>query len=172
MPEVPYDEIRARVLSAIMDENRGTSDHDGFFDKLSDSVSILISTYNFNKISFTKNVNKIKTEFFSYNGLHKTKTLKNLYSKLNVVDETLMYHEIMLNEIKSTRQIPKHVAIIVYKRDKGLCVNCKSKGVGGLLYKIHKDHRYPFSKHGTSLTPENIRLLCMKCNIKKSGNIE
>ncbi|MCX8106660.1 MAG: HNH endonuclease [Ignavibacterium album] len=36
---------------------------------------------------------------------------------------------------------------------------------------LHFDHDLPFSKGGTSLTAENVRILCMKCNLSKSNKI-
>lgn len=69
-------------------------------------------------------------------------------------------------DIEHTRLIPTHVKVEVYKRDGGKCVLC------GDNKNLHYDHDLPFSKGGTSLTKENIRLLCMKHNLQKSGKIE
>ena len=33
------------------------------------------------------------------------------------------------------------------------------------------EHKFPFSKGGTSLTADNVRILCMKCNLNKSNKI-
>lgn len=65
-----------------------------------------------------------------------------------------------------TRLIPSEVKLEVWKRDKGVCVLCGSK------VNLHYDHDLPFSKGGTSLTSKNIRLLCAKCNLRKSDKIE
>lgn len=70
-----------------------------------------------------------------------------------------------IEEIPFNRLIPTHVKLEVYKRDKGMCVECKS------TENLHFDHDLPYSKGGTSLTAKNIRLLCMKCNLKKSNKI-
>ncbi len=69
-------------------------------------------------------------------------------------------------DLQHTRLIPSEVKKEVWKRDKGKCVLC------GSTKNLHFDHDLPFSKGGTSLTKKNIRLLCMKCNLKKSGKIE
>lgn len=69
-------------------------------------------------------------------------------------------------DIKHTRLIPSEVKKEVWKRDKGECVKCGSKK------NLHFDHDLPFSKGGTSLTEKNIKLLCAKCNLKKSNKIE
>lgn len=68
-------------------------------------------------------------------------------------------------EIPHSRLIPTHVKVAVWARDKGQCVLCGSKE------NLHFDHDLPFSKGGTSLTAENVKILCMKHNLKKSDNI-
>lgn len=69
-------------------------------------------------------------------------------------------------QISHNRLIPSEVKKVVWKRDKGRCVLC------GETKNLHFDHDLPFSKGGTSLTAKNIRLLCVKHNLAKSGNIE
>ena len=67
---------------------------------------------------------------------------------------------------ETTRQIPSWVKQQVYKRDKGKCVEC------GATDHLHFDHDFPFSKGGTSILPDNVRILCAKHNLSKSANIE
>jgi hypothetical protein len=69
-------------------------------------------------------------------------------------------------DLEHTRLIPSEVKKEVWKRDGGKCVLCESKK------NLHFDHDLPFSKGGTSLTVKNIRLLCAKHNLAKSGKIE
>lgn len=69
-------------------------------------------------------------------------------------------------ELSQTRIIPSEVKKEVWKRDKGRCVLC------GKTRNLHFDHDLPYSKGGTSLSVKNIRLLCMKHNLQKSGKIE
>ena len=69
-------------------------------------------------------------------------------------------------KIEHTRLIPSEVKKEVWKRDGGRCVIC------GSVKNLHFDHDLPFSKGGTSLTPKNVRLLCMKHNLEKSAKIE
>ncbi len=69
-------------------------------------------------------------------------------------------------KIEHNRLIPSEVKKEVWKRDKGVCVIC------GENKNLHYDHELPFSKGGTSLTSKNIRLLCIKHNLSKSGKIE
>ncbi len=63
------------------------------------------------------------------------------------------------------RLIPTSVKVEVWARDKGKCVKC------GSTENLHFDHDLPFSKGGTSLNAANVRILCMKCNLSKSGKI-
>lgn len=69
-------------------------------------------------------------------------------------------------KLSHTRIIPSEVKKEVWKRDGGKCVLCSS------AENLHFDHDLPFSKGGTSLTAKNVRLLCMKHNLQKSGRIE
>ncbi|MDD8019127.1 MAG: HNH endonuclease [Bacteroidota bacterium] len=68
-------------------------------------------------------------------------------------------------ELPHTRLIPTHVKVEVWKRDKGRCVQC------GSTKNLHYDHDIPFSRGGSSITAENVRLLCAKHNLEKSDKI-
>ena len=68
-------------------------------------------------------------------------------------------------ELPHTRLIPTHVKVEVWKRDGGICVLC------GSTTNLHYDHDIPFSKGGSSLTAENVKLLCAKHNLSKSDKI-
>jgi hypothetical protein len=70
-----------------------------------------------------------------------------------------------MNDLSHTRLIPTPVKIEVWRRDRGECVLCGSKE------NLHYDHDIPFSKGGSSLVVENIRLLCAKHNLSKSDKI-
>ncbi|MBN1325449.1 HNH endonuclease [Candidatus Falkowbacteria bacterium] len=69
-------------------------------------------------------------------------------------------------DLQHTRLISSEIKKEVWKRDKGKCVIC------GSIKNLHFDHDLPFSKGGTSLIVQNIRLLCAKCNLAKSNKIE
>jgi hypothetical protein len=71
-----------------------------------------------------------------------------------------------LNELQHNRLIPSAVKLEVWTRDKGRCVVCGSDK------NLHFDHDLPFSKGGTSLTAENIKLLCAKHNLSKGAKIQ
>lgn len=63
------------------------------------------------------------------------------------------------------RVIPTYVKVQVWQRDHGRCVQCGSDK------HLHFDHDIPFSKGGSSITVENVRLLCAKHNLEKSDRI-
>jgi 5-methylcytosine-specific restriction endonuclease McrA len=63
------------------------------------------------------------------------------------------------------RKPPNKVVHAVYLRDNGRCVNC------GSTEDIHIDHIIPYSKGGSSTDPDNLQLLCGKCNLEKSDRI-
>lgn len=68
--------------------------------------------------------------------------------------------------IEHTRMIPTAVKLAVWKRDRGLCVICGSDE------NLHFDHIIPFSRGGSSLTAENIQLLCVRHNLEKRDRIQ
>lgn len=63
------------------------------------------------------------------------------------------------------RVIPTHVKIEVWKRDGGRCVVC------GATDELHFDHDLPFSKGGTSMSAENVQILCARHNLEKHDRI-
>ena len=64
------------------------------------------------------------------------------------------------------RIIPTHVKLEVWKRDHGRCVKC------GATDELHFDHIIPFSRGGTSLTVDNIQLLCARHNLEKGDSLD
>lgn len=65
-----------------------------------------------------------------------------------------------------TRVIPSEIKKIVWIRDGGKCVICGSQD------ELHFDHDLPYSKGGTSVKPENVKILCARHNLEKSDKIE
>ena len=63
------------------------------------------------------------------------------------------------------RIIPTPVKLAVWQRDGGRCVLC------GATEELHFDHVLPYSKGGTSITDENVQLLCARHNLKKGAKI-
>lgn len=68
-------------------------------------------------------------------------------------------------ELSISRLIPTHVKVAVWKRDQGRCVTC------GATDNLHFDHDVPFSRGGSSITAENVKLLCARHNLEKSDKI-
>jgi len=68
-------------------------------------------------------------------------------------------------EIPHDRKIPGHVMKEVFIRDKGKCTNCNEKNP------LHYDHILPYSKGGSSTNPDNIQLLCERCNLNKGDQL-
>lgn len=68
--------------------------------------------------------------------------------------------------LRHSRMIPTSVKVAVWKRDRGKCVICESH------QNLHFDHDIPYSKGGSSITIENVRLLCAKHNLEKSDKIK
>ncbi len=65
-----------------------------------------------------------------------------------------------------TRLIPTAIKKIVWERDEGKCVLCGAKN------ELHFDHDLPYSKGGSSISPDNVKILCARHNLSKSNNIE
>ena len=68
-------------------------------------------------------------------------------------------------ELLISRQIPTTVKIKVWQRDQGRCVIC------GATDNLHFDHDIPFSKGGSSITADNVKILCARHNLNKSDKI-
>lgn len=81
---------------------------------------------------------------------------------LHPVEKTVLHG---VRELPLTRLIPTRVKVEVWQRDGGKCVLCGSDK------NLHYDHIIPISKGGSSLTAENIQLLCAKHNLEKSDKI-
>lgn len=64
------------------------------------------------------------------------------------------------------RIIPTAVKLEVWERDGGKCRLCNAHN------ELHCDHIVPFSRGGTSLTAENVQLLCARHNLQKRDYIE
>ncbi|MBB5235333.1 HNH endonuclease [Deinococcus budaensis] len=63
------------------------------------------------------------------------------------------------------RLIPGWVKLAVWQRDGGRCVEC------GARDDLQFDHVLPWARGGTSLTPDNVQLLCARHNREKSARI-
>lgn len=116
---------------------------------------------------------KIRSGIWAYGGIFKLidawqedgKGRKVFKFKLEVVGEK--YKGLARQkEPDHDRLIPTAIKLEVWKRDKGMCMQCGSKN------NLHFDHIIPYSKGGSSLVVENIQLLCARHNIAKKDKIE
>jgi len=113
---------------------------------------------------------KIKAGIWCYKGFFKLVDAKIINTGNRTVFKFYLLPVEFISKRKQvalphSRLIPTVVKIEVWKRDKGQCVLCASKE------NLHYDHDLPYSKGGTSLSTENVRILCMKHNLKKSDKI-
>jgi HNH endonuclease len=117
---------------------------------------------------------KIQRNIWSYNGvfhlvdawIQETGPRKVFKFKLVAVEGEEDFAKSPDIRAPHRRLIPSWVKHEVFKRDQGKCVLCGSQE------HLHYDHDLPFSRGGSSLTPENIRLLCGKHNLQKHAKIE
>lgn len=65
----------------------------------------------------------------------------------------------------NNRRISKQTKVEVWRRDKGMCVECGSNE------NLEFDHVIPVSRGGSNTT-RNIQLLCERCNRRKSAKIQ
>lgn len=81
------------------------------------------------------------------------------------LDMDLPDDEGRIQDLAHTRVIPTHVRLAVWARDRGQCVECAA------TENLHFDHIIPYSKGGSSLTAENVQLLCARHNLAKRDHI-
>jgi HNH endonuclease len=117
---------------------------------------------------------KIKQGIWSYNGVfhlidswqESSDGRKVFKFKLVAVEGEEDFSVPVPSQPKPRRIIPTRVKLEVWKRDGGKCTKCGSEE------DLHFDHIIPWSKGGSSSTPENIQLLCGKHNLQKHDRIE
>jgi hypothetical protein len=115
---------------------------------------------------------KLRSGIWSYNGVFhlvdawtERDEHRTVYKfKLTAVegDEDFAQH----TDAERRRIIPTAVKLEVWKRDSGRCRLCEATD------ELHFDHIVPFSKGGTSLTADNVQLLCARHNLRKHDHIE
>lgn len=98
--------------------------------------------------------------WFEFDGTRQVCKFKLVIS--NEADEATFLPQIQ----ERKRQIPSAIKQIVWRRDGGKCALCGAKD------ELHFDHILPFSKGGTSLTSENVQILCARHNLAKRDKIE
>lgn len=116
---------------------------------------------------------KIKKGIWSYNGVfhlvdawqEDDEHRKVFKFKLIAVEGDEDFSKPVKVDLPHRRIIPTWVKLEVWKRDGGKCTKC------GATDELHFDHILPYSKGGTSITPENVQLLCARHNLQKSNHI-
>jgi hypothetical protein len=117
---------------------------------------------------------KIRSGIWSYNGVfhlvdawqEKDKHRVVYKFKLIAVEGDEDFAQPVHMDAERRRLIPTSVKLEVWRRDRGKCQLCEATD------ELHFDHILPFSKGGTSLTAENVQLLCARHNLQKRDNIE
>jgi len=117
---------------------------------------------------------KIRPGIWSYNGIFllvdswtENDGMRSVYKfKLIAIEGDEDFSIPTRTDAERRRVIPTHVKLEVWKRDGGECAVC------GAVDELHFDHILPFSKGGTSLTAENVQVLCARHNLMKRDRIE
>jgi hypothetical protein len=119
---------------------------------------------------------KIKDGIWSYNGTFKLldgwtqgsngRSVFKFKLELSAELSTNASPSRRLAEATNDRLIPTWVKLEVWKRDHGKFVRCGSGD------KLHFDHIIPYSKGGSSTTPDNVQILCERHNLDKRDRIE
>jgi hypothetical protein len=116
---------------------------------------------------------KIKAGIWSYNGVFHlvdswqefTGQRKVFKFRLIAVESNEDFSTPTSSDIPHRRIIPTQIKLAVWQRDQGACVEC------GATDNLHFDHILPFSRGGTSISVDNVQLLCMRHNLAKSAKI-
>ncbi|KAA3630731.1 MAG: HNH endonuclease [Calditrichaeota bacterium] len=142
--------------------------------KLTENGKFVESVNNYKKGKMPERIRvyeKIFPGVWSYRGLFNLIDYQHIISE----DRKVFRFELKLteHEIDETillkqrsRIIPTEVKMEVWKRDGGKCVICKATD------ELHFDHDIPYSKGGSSITVENVKILCARHNLSKSDKIE
>lgn len=117
---------------------------------------------------------KIKKGIWSYNGVFhlidswtERDAFRSVFKfRLVAVEDDEDFEQPTRIEINRRRIIPTAVKLEVWKRDGGKCQLCEATD------ELHFDHIVPYSKGGTSISVENVQLLCARHNLAKSDRIE
>jgi len=117
---------------------------------------------------------KIKKGIWSYNGVfhlvdswRESDEHREVFKfKLVAVEGDEDFSRPVKTDLPHRRLIPSSVKQQVWARDGGKCTKC------GATNELHFDHILPYSKGGTSITIENVQLLCARHNLQKSDKIQ
>ena len=70
---------------------------------------------------------------------------------------------------REPRDVPLGLRYYILKRDRFRCVNCGKSPANDIGTVLHVDHIHPWSKGGATVA-ENLRVLCMGCNLGKGAS--
>jgi hypothetical protein len=123
---------------------------------------------------FVRVYEKIHQGIWAYNGLfalmdawQQSDGRRKVFKfKLVTVEEPRGALDLAELPLSRGRLIPTAVKLEVWRRDRGRCVKC------GAQDELHFDHILPYSRGGTSITADNVQLLCARHNLEKSNHIE
>ena len=146
----------------------GTLTQNGKFHEDADPLRITLA-----RLEALRSYEKIRAGIWSYNGVfhlvdswrEKDEFRKVFKFRLIAVEGDEDFAVRPRGNIQRRRVIPSSVKLAVWKRDGGKCTMC------GATDELHFDHDLPWSKGGTSITEENVQLLCARHNIGKRDRI-
>ncbi len=116
---------------------------------------------------------KLRQGIWSYNGLfhlvdswQEDDGIRNVYKfKLVAVEGEEGFSHPPASHPGRRKVIPTSVKLAVWRRDGGKCVVCDATD------ELHFDHDLPYSKGGTSITEDNVQLMCARHNLQKGAKI-
>ena len=126
--------------------------------KIGYSIDVLKFNYN------TEEIDKYEEELQIEKYKEEIKAIELKKALKQVARQRLIEEGVLFDEEHKRPYIPQDVVGQVYLRDGGRCCEC------GSTKNLQLDHIIPFSKGGSS-EPENLRLLCKECNLKKGDRI-
>lgn len=112
---------------------------------------------------------KALERFVEYVNTEETDMVEESNSRENEVEETDKFYLIeSIYKHKTSRNISWRLRFIIMRRDNFKCQNCGRSPATNSKVILHVDHKKAWSRGGESI-PENLKTLCMECNIGKSN---
>lgn len=123
----------------------------------------------YNLMTYTERIDELNTVLGKWNKLfeelHDEERIWSGGRAITVKEFSFILEEPpRLKPLGKRRTIPAETQRLVRDRDENRCVLC------GSHENLHLDHIIPFSQGGGN-QPENLRVLCQTCNLKKGAGI-